>query len=314
LRERRDDERLVGSTSANLPADLFPDTRLIPIRLDSADPLPGPAVAWETLDAVLLDSPLFQRLGDETRSTLLSGGVVLAARGDRPDPRWPWRRQGSLWILAAKPVGPHDELVDDSVYAPTYAWMPGWPPRVRGQVVGIAALLLLVTVGLLQLGRNRATAGLAISILLLSAVAIFWWKASLGSVDRGGGDIVIAGNGLSQRDGWVYQRAKTTSTQIVRWTGWTHPLFASVNEMNRSEMRVSVSPGDQLEFIYQAIAGHTMAFVRREIQPGGMPATVATDGSPMEQAARAAYTARGMKVVGETTAPGGRWPGVVIGQ
>jgi hypothetical protein len=192
--------------------------------------------------------------------------------------------------------------------------MPGWPPRVRGQVVGIAALLLLVTVGLLQQGRNRTTAGLVISILLLSPVGIMWWRASLGSVDRAGGEIVIAGDALLQRDSWVYQRAKTSSTQIVPWTGWTHPLFASVTEMNRSEMRVGVSAGDQLEFVYQAIAGHTLAFVRREIQPGGMPATTAPGGSPMEQAARAAYTSPGMKVAGETAAPNGRWPGVVISQ
>src|SRR5205807_2470341 len=95
----------------------------ISIPLDSADPLPGPAVAWTALDGVVLDAAAMARIDHDRRSTLLAGGVVLAVAADAmPDTVWPWRREGSLWVLRHLPVGPADQPVDERAYAPTAAW------------------------------------------------------------------------------------------------------------------------------------------------------------------------------------------------
>jgi hypothetical protein len=312
LRNPGDNERLIACSSAELNETLFPHDRSILIPLDTADLLPGPAVAWESLDAVLLDSPMFQRISDAQRSSLLAGGVTLAARGEIPDHRWPWRSNGSLWVLSATPAGPNGELIDEDVYAPTYAWTPGWSPQIRGQIMGVAALLVFFTAGILMFPKNRITLGSVIGLSLVAAGAVAGWHHSLGNIDRAGGDILVANEGLIQRDSWVYQRAKTSSVETVPWTGSTHPIFASAAGMRQANMRVHIAGNGNMSFVYQATAGHTIAFIRSDIQPGPNPETVGTHESPMEQAARAVYLSPGLRVVGEVPESNGRWPGVLI--
>jgi hypothetical protein len=312
LRSLAENERLIACSTDEADKSLFPNDRQIVIRLDPADLLPGPAVAWESLDALQLDSAQFQRLTDDQRSSLLAAGVTLAARGKIPDHRWPWRFNGSLWILSATATRPTGELIDDHVYAPTYGWSPGWSPQIRGQVMGVATLLILLTAGILLVRRNRTTAASAIILCLLTAAAVAGWRHSLGNIDRAGGDILIADHGLLQRDSWVYQRAKSASIETVPWTGNTHPIFASVTAMTQADMRLHITSNNELSFIYHAIPGHTLAFVRSEIQPGPIPATINAHQSPMQEAARAAYLSAGFKVIGETPGMPNRWPGVAI--
>jgi hypothetical protein len=312
LRVVGDRERLVGTSDAELDKTLFPDDREIPIRLDPADLLPGPAVAWESLDALLLDSAMFQRITDAQRSDLLAGGVMLAARGEVPDQRWPWRFNGSLWILSPIRARLNGQLIDENVYAPTFGWTPGWAPQIRGRVVGLAALLVLFTAGILTVRKNWITAAAAIGLSLLAAGGVAGWHHSLSNIDRAGGDIIIADRGLVQRDSWVYQRAKRSSTEAVPWAGSTHPVFASTVGLTLSRMQLHIGADDELTFVYQAIASRTVAFVRTQIEPGAMPATVNSKQSPMQEAARLVYLSPGLRVVGELPGLDGRWSGVVL--
>jgi hypothetical protein len=77
-------------------------------------------------------------------------------------------------------------------------------------------------------------------------------------------------------------------------------------------MRVHIAANDEMSFVFQASAAHTMAFVRRAVQPGTTPAVSDTHVSPMQEAANAAYLGAGMKMAGEAPGMSGRWPGVVI--
>jgi hypothetical protein len=314
LRAPGDDERLIASIT-DLTADiaaLFPGKRLIPIHLDPADPLPGPPAAWETLDAIVLDSPMFQRITDSQRSALLAGGVMLVSIGDQaPDLNWPWKKVGSCWALSWPLIGPVGEIVNENVYAPTYAWTPGWSPAVRGQVVGVAAILVMITIALL-LRPNRITMSAAIILCLLTTLGIIAWRHSLGSIDRAGGDILIASGALLQRDAFVFERAKESSTQVVPWAGWTHPLFASGNQLNASSMRLNVSATAQLSFSYQASAGHTLAFLRRQVTPSTAPTAISSTLSPMQEAAKSEYLNAGNRITGEVKGSSDRWDAVVI--
>jgi hypothetical protein len=203
-------------------------------------------------------------------------------------------------------------LIDENVYAPTFGWMPGWSPQVRGQVMGVAALLVLFTAGVLMFRKNRITTGSAIALSLLTAGAVAGWHHWLGSIDRAGGDIIVANAGLVQRDSWVYQRAKSSSVETVPWAGSTHPVFASAIGLTQSAMHMQITANGAMSFVYLANSGRTMAFVRSDIQPGTAPKTAAAHQSPMEEAARTAYVSPGFGIIGELPGSNGRWPGVLI--
>ena len=84
------DDRLVGCATRDeaLVNDLFPGRHVITIDLDPTNPLPGPSIAWDALDAVVVDSIDPKRIGP-----LLATGMVIAVRTEAmPDQTWPWRR------------------------------------------------------------------------------------------------------------------------------------------------------------------------------------------------------------------------------
>ncbi len=307
-------ERLIGTTSPDLPGELFPNAQLIPIHLDPADPLPGPAVVWETLNAIVLDSASFARIDDAHRSTFLAGGVTLASRGGRPDNRWPWKQQGSCWILRANLAGPVDDLINEAVYAPTYAWQPGWSPRVRGQVFGAGATILVVVLAILLIGRgSRAAGATAMSVCLIAGVLVIAWRHAMGSIDSAGGDIIVASDHLLQRDSWVYQRAKADDTTAVPWAGSTRPMFSSLAGSENSRMFVVAGADSRLRFEYRSTAGHCLAFMRRDVTPDEPPAASLAFRSPMEEAVKDAYLSPSLKALGQTPGLRNRWPGVIIG-
>src|SRR5439155_11703552 len=59
LRPLAANEKLVGVVGhhSSFSQWLFPNQEVIPIPLDAAKPLPGPAAAWELLDAIVVDGP-----------------------------------------------------------------------------------------------------------------------------------------------------------------------------------------------------------------------------------------------------------------
>ena len=333
LRVPADDERLVGAT-AEPPADLFPGRRVIPVRLDPADPLPGPPAAWEVLDAVVLDAAAMAALDDAHRSALLAGGVMLAVVGDAvaPDDRWPWQRRGTAWVLSYAPAGPAG-VVEPDAYVPTESWSPGWPPAIREAVVVIAVLLSLATVAWLYAtgpaagGRGRPSpvaaeaaapvsaarpwAGVlgAVTLSLAAAGGVAVWRATLDPVARGGGDVTVAGGRWSQRDAWVYNRARSSTDVSVPWAGWTHPIFASTAAAEGA--RVTVAPDGRLGFALHLSSGAATAFVRRDVAPGSPPDITGGSGGAMRGLAPL-YLSTGDRVAGETAAAAGRWPGVAI--
>ena len=343
LRTPAEGERLVGATAA-LPAgagELFPGDRLLPIRLDLADPLPGPPAAWEVLDAVVLDVPAMAAVTDAKRSALLAGGVMLAVAGDdRPDARWPWRRRGPWWVLAVTPAGP-TEVVSPDVYGPTESWSPGWPAAVRGGAAGVAAVVGVVTVALFARGiRDRVTprvavapqghsssrpkgapagrplrgggrwTAAAIAFPLLSGVAVLVWRSRLDPVARVRGDVTVTSPAWSQHDAWVYGRARSAAVATVPWAGWTHPAFASAGAAARA--RLTVSPDGSTAFRVPLAAGAAVAFVRREVGPAGVPPAITGGHGAAMRTVASLYLGRGDRVAGETPAPPGGWPGVAI--
>jgi hypothetical protein len=309
-----EDERLIGSTMDAVETGhrLFPRQKIIPVSLTAADPLPGPAAAWEALDAVVTDSPAMSRLDDDRRSALLAAGIVLAATGDvAPDDRWPWKHDGKLWVLRDQPLGPTDRIVDEAIYSPTFAWAPGWSVAVRQEVFGAGVLLAILAIALF-LWRSKATMAGIILLAVISSGTVAWWRTLLGPVNQAGGDVIVAANGLLQRDTWLYERARSDSPRDIAWSGWTHPVFASSEQIEKTGMQVRVSSDGKLSFTYRARRDETVAFIHREVGPETAPAATPSRSSPMQNLAREVYQSATDRILGETHPPPGRWPSVVI--
>ncbi len=334
LRVPGDHERLVGATSG-MPDGLFPGERIIPVRLDPADPLPGPAAAWEVLDAVVLDPAAMAALGEARRSALLAGGVTLAVSGDAaPDDRW--RRRGALWVLSYAPAGPTGVMAEGA-YAPTEAWTPGWSDREKWIVVAVGTSTCVLTTAAIAWplaasrarscgaardgeakpsdprSRKRPDWGLvvAIGIPFVATGGILIWRSRLNSVAYGGGDVTVSGHGWRQRDTWVYERARMEADVVVPWKGWTHPVFASEEAADVNQARLTVAADGTLAFAMHLNAGSAMAFVRRDVGLGEVPPVSGEQGAAMRGIAPL-YLSAGDKVAGETTASPGRWAGVAI--
>ena len=282
-------------------------------HLENSDPLPGPPAAWDALDAIVLDPAAMARITNGQRSALLAAGVTLASRSNsRPDENWSWQKRGSFWVLRYSPLGPVDQLVNPDAYAPTFAWSPGWPAAIRAQVAAVAVVLFLAIVAVAMLRDHRAVFGL-IALSLLSAAAVAVWQHALGTVSRAGGDMIVQSPGLIQRDAWVFERARQTGEQTIPWAGWTVPIFGSAVAPVDSGIRIQIADGSA-SFNFQLDRGKTIAFVRREVQPGPVPTLENDRGSPMREAANAVYLGKGDRIRGQTSGSGDRWQGVVIGR
>ncbi len=319
LRVPAEGERLVAAATGLPPAaaDLFPGDRLVPVRLDPSDPLPGPPAAWEVLDAVVLDPAAVAALTDARRSALLAGGVTLAVTGDAPpdappDARWPWRRRGRLWALSPSPAGPAAGVVLPDAYAPTDAWTPGWSPAVRAAAGTAAVLVAIAVVALTRFRRPWLAVAAPVAASAVATAAVAVWRLTLDPVARGGGDVTVVTPALAQRDAWVYERARSPADVAVPWSGWTHPAFASDGALADGRPTLTVSADGRLAWAVHLPAGSAVAFVHRDVSPAGPPPPVTgRRGAAMRDAAPL-YLSAGDRLAGETPAAPGRWPGVLV--
>jgi hypothetical protein len=179
--------------------------------------------------------------------------------------------------------------------------------------MGVAALLVIIVIALL-LRPNRWTLTAAIALPMIATVGIGTWRASLGTITRAGGDVIVAHGKLVQHDAWVYERSRESAAQAVNWSSWTHPIFASYASMREAQMKLIVTAQGDLQFSYAASASHTMAFVRREVLPGDPPFASMPVESPMQELARSVYLQHGDRIAGQIPAQPGRWPTVLINQ
>jgi hypothetical protein len=179
LRALRPDQRLVGmATDADdagrLLSELFPAKAIVRTPLDRVDPLPGPALAWTGLDAVLLDPSTAARISTEQLTTLRAGGVAVAIRVDaRPTGDWPWQQRGAWWALPPDAAAAVD-IVQPDRYMPAgdLAGAPSWS---RKAVVALLTCFALAAVGL-SLWRSRRAWILVIALALVASGGLWFWN------------------------------------------------------------------------------------------------------------------------------------------
>jgi hypothetical protein len=253
------DEKLVGfggQRDEALAQQIFPNAKIVFVSLDAADPLPGAACAWSSLDAVVLDS-LPGNFED-----LLSAGMTIAIRSTNPpDQHGGWRQVGDAWVLNPNLFPAHPALLGEDAYLPTESWMPEMPGQLREMIVLIGVLIgcLMLATSLL---RARWRLPVLAAVVIVSSVAILIWKNHQ--------SVAVELTGAISHDQWTYQTATRDTEIAMPMDGVVYPVFAS--PAHAVKLR-AVLDADRNEITCQ-LPGHAMmAFVRRSV--GGVESSTA---------------------------------------
>lgn len=308
-----EDQKLVGFTAIDMEIAraIFPEHRIIPMQLDPADPLPGPAAAWETLDAVVFDSGA--HVSDARCQALLANGTSIVVRSStQPDTRWPWRQVGDCWVLAPRLLGPRAVISEDA-YRPTYSWLAGWPRSFRTRIV-LAGVLFSLAAILLCLWR---WAWLAVVPLAAVAVALVaWWRVEQSPLLQVSGAVIIHSSELTQTDRWFYQTSPDPLPAGFAIATLTHPFFASPSHARGIDMTLTCrNDGTPIAFAYQLPPKQRLAFCARQVTPPARPPADLMQPvlTPLRTFVRQLYEQHDTTLLGElpgTTAD--EWPGVVM--
>lgn len=303
LRALQPDQRLVGLVADDLEfaRRLFPDQTIIPIRLDPAMPLPGPIAAWQALDAIVLDPPVAQQLGQGKLGALLAGGTWIAVRGQSPpDADWPWAAREGYWVLSPDLAGPRIAGVYSGAFAPVQGWRAEWPVAFRRRMVLCAVVCSILLLGL-ALVRSRWT---PLLMVLLSAATVLllglWWKNRSAVLLREG-QVIVARNPLAQVDLWHYYASPSAATAQVPWLDTTWPFFEDGADLDALGVTLHCgADGQPISFVCRIPPGLKMGFLSRSLGRAS-PATaspVAPD-NPLVRLAKRAYLSQGDQMVGQ---------------
>jgi hypothetical protein len=319
LHELSADQHLIGALDVERSAAeaLFPNQHAIVVRLDPDTFFSAPAVAWTSLDALLMTRAGFERLGAAQRETLLAGGVDLAVMGEGsaapPDGVWPWQKRGEWWVMAARLGGPASARFNVEAYQPTYSWAGEWPGGFRGRI-GLAAAGLSILILLAALLRPGWALPLAGASVVVGMVLIGLWRAHHSPLLHVEGRVEVVLDGLIQRDQWFYQSAPDATAGGFAFDGLTYPVFADAAHAASLHPRlVCRSDGRPAFFDYRLPAQARIALLQRSIAPGAAPAALSPAGpSGLRELVRALYLTPGHALAGQIPAPQATWPTLVI--
>lgn len=313
-------QRLVGIQSGDAAQlqGLFPDRDLVPVRLDAADPLPGPTAAWGTLDAILLDSPA--TLTPAKISTLLASGTTIAVQSAQaPDSTWPWQHIGALWVLRHDICGPRWGGENAYPFSTVAGWQAEWPSSFRLRIFLYAAIFSILCMGL-ALVRFRWGAA---AVLLLAGAAVgmmaWWWHGRSAVLERVAMAVVEADK-LTQTDAWSFRTSVSHAEARNAWDAVTWPLFEQ-SDWRYFKVILDCGPsGDPDRFNFQCPPGIKIGFLSRVVSPT-RPAGAAQPIAPLSALgylASPTYRRPNCQVVGslnqggDQSGPEREWLGTVL--
>jgi hypothetical protein len=310
LRALAPNQRLVGMTidAPDLLTQLFAAETVVPIRLDPARPLSGPMLAWEALDAVILEAPPRPAQLPE----LLSLGVAIVVRSDsRPNEQWPWEQLGNAWVLRPNLAGPIGSTGGESAYLAALGWRPTMSASLRRQIVlagAICALLIMATL----LVRTRRAIVLTLMVALLCCVAIEWWRRAQPATRSAQAQVMIARGPMTQVDAWQYVVAARET--VERTT--SRPIIIDPGHASRCELKLGREADGGLKWQFKLAPGNRMVLLNRRMRVGTeTPVIPDAKVSPLYELARQSYLAPGEEIQGAIPAPvtsDEGWLGILI--
>ena len=276
LRPLAEDQRLIGTTvtpaDAELAAALFPGRRVVSVPLDISNPLPGPAMAWEALDAIVLDAPSAARVTQGQLATLLAAGTAVAVRADaRPGGGWPWRRQGAWWVARAD-VLPAGGVVRPDWYAQQPPQLAGRSPRLRHITLLALAAFSLAALGVTLWRSKRAW---VVNVVLCAVAAggiAWWWSRQPAVIAR-----VATERAGAATDRWTHYAAAADGAighycdaQAMNW-----PILFSGGHARQLLLHlICDTRGEPVAFGGRLRGGQGIAFLSRSVEPASLPTPV----------------------------------------
>jgi hypothetical protein len=316
------EQRLVGfAAPIDLSgiADLVDKKTIIPIQLDAANPLPGIPEAWETLDAIILESGA--RMEESTIEALLDAGVTIAVRSSSQpsDPRFD-KQYGNYWAASRPIAGPVAGGENSMAFIPVDSWHASWPAAFRKRVVLYAVVFSVLVLGI-ALTRIRFAPLLIVSLSLIFTIGLWaWWQGRSAILQRSG-TIRVLGNKLVQDDNWTYLASPSPSATQEAWSAGVHPFFESRYAQQILNLAlICTEDGLPQFFDFKLSPGIKIGFLSRSFLPPASATYQPVSKSLLELFAQKIYLGQGDRIVGELppqdqenrTRIGEQWATVVI--
>jgi hypothetical protein len=262
LHELQPDEKLIGmaTDAPDIGSVLFPGAKIISISLDPVHPTPGPSVAWQSLDALVLDanSPLLQ---DASAFDLLKGGTIMAIRaaGAAAAYTGPSTRFDHGYYILQPPQGLCAAAGDDS-YAPISGFTPSRDADYRRHVVVMAVIFsILLTAASLWNSRRNVLVALGLALITLFVVPI--WEGAQSPIIAAEGAVQM-NDTFPMADTWLYQWSLKPCQAAIPFPGAAWPMAAA--DADAQEMTlICGGTGLPIRFGYRLRPGLAAAFVIR---------------------------------------------------
>jgi hypothetical protein len=317
LHELSADERLIGFTTdaSDIGKVLFPGETVIPVQLDGAAPIPGPTTAWESLDALVLDSS--GKLTSDQITALLAGGTAIAVKADSPtssapDTTWPWALEHGFWVLHAPPA--LSAQASDAAYQPVAGWDQGEPSVYRRHIVLLAVVFAVLLLGIALL-RTWWSPLIAVALAAAAVIFVPMWDAMQSPISTKSGTVCVQGT-PAVADTWVYQGAYRDCENRLRYSGLAIPILPESGGPQNVTLQCN-TVGIPLGFGFHLPANTPGVFVFRAVLPAPpalAPAQPIT--TPLRMLLPQYYAGAPLGEIASTDDPVARltqWPALVVG-
>jgi hypothetical protein len=220
-----DSDCLVGDGGDDPAAagEIFSSARVIVVRLDPVHPILGPAMAWESLDGLVVTPIGLANISEETLEELNAGGVTIAVEGgSEPGAGLAWGREGGFWV--ARGVRGISAGVNPDAFAPTMQWMGGKSWDFRREIV-LLGMLFGILAGGICLSRSRWAVGAVVGLAAVFCWGADWNNRGVSPVESAAGIVEFdVDRELAVADVWAYVRSHRDADFDLDVSGLVHPM------------------------------------------------------------------------------------------
>ena len=168
------DQRLVGfvgQPDSVVAEDLFPVNQAIGIHVDLPQ---GPAIAYNTLDALVFDNPLPSV--DRMVEFWISGITVGVKTREKPAGNLPWEQTPWGWKLPSRWAGPNSAGENPIAMKCVEGWVAQYPKSHRTRIGLLGVVTALAFIGGAMAPRKWRTIGVMGLGVILSVGWIVWGR------------------------------------------------------------------------------------------------------------------------------------------
>jgi len=244
---------------------LFSDRHVMTIHLDAED-LRAPAMAWETLDAMLLTSDEWEKLSPMARGRLFAEGITLAVRDVRkPDAQLPWRRLDHWWIASSDLKLP--AMINGDAYTPTDGWTSGRSEAFRRRIVLFGAIYCLLAGGAC-LWRSRWMPAGFVGMSIVAGAAFAIDNVHQSPIFQRSGTVLLNGD-MTIEDNWIYQVSHRSAEFREAVGGFVCPIFSDESQAESAKLKLDCDGnGEPVAIEGNLLADEPLVLMSREVGAG----------------------------------------------